>query len=215
MGSPQNYYGVGFYEGLVTHTSVATGHTSCGAAVVGPPRAPGTSRPPRPSGGQWTPSSGTIQASVNSNNNVYATENTNGEKQQFVDLRAARRRVRDPHAGHGTGARRSTGIEVRLTDAFVSATCSNSTIGVDLSWDAGTTWSTAVAHRRTSAPAPRTATTCSAAARRTGAWGAHTWARNDFSDANFRVRLTANKGCGTAGTTLDLDHARGSASSGR
>ena len=35
MGSPQNYYGVGFYEGLVSHTSVATGHTPCDAPIVG------------------------------------------------------------------------------------------------------------------------------------------------------------------------------------
>ena len=82
MGSPQNYYGVGFYEGLVSHTSVATGHTSCDAPSWDAACA-GNLATGAPSGGQWTPTSGTIQASVNSNNNVYATENTNAEKQQL------------------------------------------------------------------------------------------------------------------------------------
>ena len=95
------------------------------------------------------------------------------------------------------------GIEVRLSDAFVSASCSNSTIGVQLSWDAGTTWSTAVP---TGSLGTSNLTDYGLGSdSSTSGWGTHTWGRNDFSDANFRVRLTANKGCGTSSTTLNLD----------
>ena len=94
-------------------------------------------------GGQWTPSSGTIQASLNSDNNIYATENTNGEKQQFSTFGLLSGGSAIPTPGTGQ-VLTIAGLEVRLTDAFVSVTCSNSTIGVQLSWDGGTTWSTAV-----------------------------------------------------------------------
>ena len=201
MGSPQNYYGVGFYEGLVSHTSVATGHTSCDAPSWDPACA-GNLATAAPSGGQWTPTSGTIQASVNSNNNVYATENTNGEKQQLSTFGLLSGGSAIPTPGTGQ-VLTINGIEVRLSDAFLSASCSNSTIGVQLSWDAGTTWSTAV-------PTGNLGTSNLTdyglgSDSTTSGWGAHAWGRNDFSDANFRVRLTANKGCGTSSTTLNLD----------
>ena len=129
-------------RGLVSHTSVATGHTSCDAPSWDPACA-GNLATAAPSGGQWTPTSGTIQASVNANNNVYATENTNGEKQQLSTFGLLSGGSAIPTPGTGQ-ALTINGIEVRLSDAFVSATCNNSTIGVQLSWDAGTTWSTAV-----------------------------------------------------------------------
>ncbi len=201
MGSPQNYYGVGFYEGLVTHTSVATGHTSCDAPSWDG-TCTGNLATAAPSGGQWTPTSGSIQASVNSNNNVYATENTNGEKQQLSTFGLLSGGSAIPTPGTGQ-ALTINGIEVRLSDAFLSANCSNSTIGVQLSWDAGTTWSTAVA---TSTLGTNNQTDyLLGSSSTTSDWGAHSWVRNDFSDTNFRIRLTANKGCGTSGTTLNLD----------
>jgi Flp pilus assembly protein TadG len=201
MGSPQNYYGVGFYEGLVSHTSVATGHTSCDAPSWDG-SCTGNLATAAPSGGQWTATSGTIPNSVNSNNNVYATENTNGEKQQLSTFGLLSGGAAIPTPGTGQ-ALTITGVEVRLSDAFVSATCSNSTIGVQLSWDAGTTWSTALATGTLSTNNLFDDLVGSSSS--TTGWGAHTWVRNDFSDANFRVRLTANKGCGTSSTTLNLD----------
>ena len=64
MGSPENYYGVGFYEGLVVaHVGRHRTHV-VRRAVVRTTRAPETWRPRAPSGGQWTPTSGTIQAAV-------------------------------------------------------------------------------------------------------------------------------------------------------
>ena len=202
MGSPQNYYGVGFYEGLVTNTTTATGYTPCGTAVWDA-TCTGNVATTVPSGGQWTPSSGTIQASLNSDNNIYATANTNGYKQQFGTFGLLSGGSAIPTPGTGQ-VLTIAGLEIRITDAFVSVSCSNSTIGIDLSWDGGTTWSTAVLTPNLGTSILNGDYTLGSSTS-TGAWGGHTWSRNDFSDANFRVRLTANKGCGTAGTTLDMD----------
>ena len=38
--------------------------------------------------------------------------------------------------------------------------------------------------------------------------GGHVWAESDFSDASFRVRLTADKGCTTSGRTVSVDQVR-------
>ena len=144
-----------------------------------------------------------MQASINSDNNIYATENTNGERQQWTTFGLLSGGSAIPTPGTGQ-VLTIAGLEVRLTDAFVSASCSNSTIGVQLSWDGGTTWSTAVATPNLGTSILNGDYTLGSNTS-TSAWGAHTWGRNDFSDTNFRVRLTANKGCGTSGTTLDLD----------
>ncbi len=128
MGSPQNYYGVGFYEGLVTNTVNASGYTPCGTATWDA-TCTGSVATAAPTGGQWTPSSGTIQASINSDNNIYATENTNGEKQQFSTFGLLSGGSAIPTPGTGQ-VLTIAGLEVRLTDAFVSVSCSNSTIGV-------------------------------------------------------------------------------------
>ena len=117
---------------------------------------------------------------------LYATENTNGERQQLTafGLLLGGSAISTP----GTGQTLSiAGLEVRLTDAFVSTSCSNSTIGVQLSWDAGTTWSTAVATPNLGSSILNGDYLLGSSST-TSDWGAHTWARNDFSDANFRVR---------------------------
>jgi Flp pilus assembly protein TadG len=204
MGSPQNYYGVGFFEGLVPQTSKANaaGASSCGTASWSS-TCTGSIPTVAPSGGQWTASSGTILASVQSNNNIYATENTNGQAQQWstFGLLSGGSAIPSPAANQVLTIR---GIEIRLSDAFVSAACASSTIGVDLSWDSGVSWSTAV---KTPSLGTNTSTGDYAlgSSSATSAWGSRAWGRNDFSDTSFRVRLTANKGCGTAGTTLNAD----------
>ena len=72
-----------------------------------------------------------MPAALNSDNNSYASEVTNSERQQLSAFGLLNRRLGDPDAGHGQ-ALTIAGIEVRLTDAFVSAGCSNTTIGVEL-----------------------------------------------------------------------------------
>ena len=78
MGSPENYYGVfGLTRGLtssvttlVTNTTTATGDT-------------GWVTPGATPAGSWTASSGTVLASVATNDNVYLRTSTNGTTHQW------------------------------------------------------------------------------------------------------------------------------------
>ncbi len=74
------------------------------------------------------------------------------------------------------------GIEVRL-DARADSTSGSPKICVQLSWDGGTTWTTA---KQTSTLTTSEATYTLGTASDT--WG-RTWATGDFSNANFRVRV--------------------------
>ena len=84
----------------------------------------------------WTASSGTLVNSVNSNNNIYAQTSTNNSAQLWGTFGLT----------SGLAANQAVtavqGIQVRLSDGFVSATCANSKIQVSLSWDNGVTWTT-------------------------------------------------------------------------
>ncbi|REK52733.1 MAG: hypothetical protein DWQ49_12510, partial [Bacteroidetes bacterium] len=80
------------------------------------------------------------------------------------------------------------GIEVRLE---VSGTTAAGDIAVDLSWDGGTSW--------TSTKTTPTLTTSDVVVTLGGAtdtWG-RAWVVSEFSDANFRVRLTGNPSSNT------------------
>jgi hypothetical protein len=183
MGSPQNYYGVGSLDGLQTTTTTNTTYTSTDSGW----KLPGTAV----AGGAW---SGT--GNLTTNNNSYATSNTNNQQQQWRDFGLA------PTLAANQSMTTPIGIEVRFTKANVSATCANSQIRVDLSWNGGATWSS------TQTTANLTTTNLNVtfgSAANTTVWGAHSWTYSDFTDTNFRIRFTALKGCATAGTTLRLD----------
>jgi hypothetical protein len=75
------------------------------------------------------------------------------------------------------------GIQVRL-DARTDATLGSPNICVEISWDGGTTW--------TLAKSTTTLSTMEATyilGNVSDIWG-HTWSSNDFSNANFRIRVT-------------------------
>ncbi len=98
------------------------------------------------------------------------------------------------------------GLEVRLSDVFLSSLATSCKVGVEVSWDNGTTWSTRVdsANLGTTTTADQTLGSNAS----TAAWGAHTWVPGDFTDANFLVRLTRvgnTTNCPTT-RTLSLDH---------
>ena len=76
-----------------------------------------------------------------------------------------------------------SGIEVRL-DAWADSTPSNPFMCVELSWDGGATW-TATKKTTTLGTAEATFTLGTT----TDTWG-RTWASTDFTNANFRVRIT-------------------------
>jgi hypothetical protein len=90
------------------------------------------------------------------------------------------------------------GIEVRL-DAWASSATSSPFICAELSWDGGTTW--------TATKTTATLTTSQVTyilGTSSDTWG-RTWSSGDFSNANFRLRLT-DVASSTA-RTFDLDYA--------
>jgi hypothetical protein len=188
MGSPENYYGVfGTTRGL-TETSQVTN------TVVGPSQNTGFDpmTVATPASGAWT---NPTRANGN-NDDLYAdSAAASGSTQQWGTF--------SPSFTAGGSAQIPAsavidGLEVQLR-AVLSGSGSPTTtcdLVVDTSWNGGTTWSS---------PQTATLTTSEAAygpwgtASSYAIWGAHTWIRSDFDDANFRVRLTWSKpNCGAS-----------------
>ena len=78
-----------------------------------------------------------------------------------------------------------TGIEVRL-DWWLSTTLGTDSMSVELSWDGGTSWTTAMTDTQETTSEHTVVLGNSA-----DGWG-RTWSEAEFSDANFRVRITSN-----------------------
>lgn len=183
MGSPQNYFGIGYW---VKPETTTTSTTTTSAADSGW-KTPGGAV----AGGQW---SGT--GNLTSSNSSFATNTTNGQQQQWNSFGLA------PALAANQNMVGPIGIEVRLTRANVSAACANSQIRLELSWDGGANWSSA---QNTADLTTTNANTTFGSAANTTAWGGHGWSYNDFTTANFRTRFTTVKGCPTAGTQIRLD----------
>ena len=209
MGSPDNWYGVfGPSRGFTsTTTNMVDVHTpSTGNSGL---KVPTDITPTVPSTAAWAASAGNLITAVAGNNDVWAQTNTNARNQIWRDF--------DLLSGLAANqtATTVTGIQVRLTDAFVNLTCAGSFIQVALSYDGGLHWTTATANNRapTTGSLTTTATTdyTLGSATAVTAWPlagpVHTWTGNDLGNSNFRVRLTATKGpspC-TAATLLRVD----------
>ncbi len=198
MGSPENYYGVfGMTRGLATaETVTSTNTTSAGGNS-------GLQVPTTAPSGTWTATSGTKQAAVGTNNNVYIQTSTNATIQQFGDFNIT---LPTPNANQSLSI---VGLTVQLTDTFVSATCANSKVNVDLTWNASNatpTWSSVVATPNlTTSTSTDYTLPASGGTTSTSAWGGHSWDASDFTNADFQMRITAVKGCATAGTNLRAD----------
>ncbi len=164
MGSPQNYYGVGeFVKDVITVTNTNNpGNTGfdSGSAVSGNP---------------WTNPGNADGTS----NNVYATSSTNNQAGQWQNFGLQ----------SGAGAIPSTaiidGVEVQ-TEAKRSGS-SGCTLRFDLSWNGGTTWSST---QSTAALTTSDTVYTLGSAVGTALWGAHSWVYSDFSNTNFRLRMT-------------------------
>ena len=148
------------------------------------------------------------------NDNIYARTSTTTRPAvgHGFGLTSGGRRLPSPGAGQTLTI---VGLEVRLSDTSGSRPVHELPRKVDLSWNSGTTWGTAIASPDPDDASPVRARDLPPPAgdRYLGSGGAHSWTRNDFSDANFRVRLTAFKGCATAGTvSLDTLEVRASTS---
>jgi hypothetical protein len=189
MGSPQNWYGVGnyLYNQINTNTSTNTADTGFlpeGNIV---------------SGGTWTnPTNAATQ------NTTYTTTGTNNAAQVWstFGLQGASALPNDPTLV-------IDGLEVRLNGVYIggSGTSTNCYVKVEVTWNAGTNWGTAV----NTASLNTTTTTVKTVGSNTStsAFGGHSWAYGDFTNNNFRVRLTwlngaGNASCG-ASRTVNLD----------
>ncbi len=202
MGSPENYYGVfGLTRGLTSSTTTLVSNTVTTTGDTG-----WKTDTAVPAGTPWTASSGTLIASLQANNNVYARTGTNATTQQWGTFAFLTGGSAIPNPGGGQ-VLTIKGLEVRISDAFISAACANSKINVDMSWNIGANWSTvqATGILTTNTSSGDYLLPAAGGATSTATWGVHPWVRNDFSDANFRLRFTAVKGCATAGLTLNAD----------
>jgi hypothetical protein len=100
------------------------------------------------------------------------------------------------------GVRTTNGTTIpRVTQLSVSVNYvapSVCQLGVDLSWNAGTSWSSEKTQTLTGIEVPYVLGTAS------DKWGAHTWVPTDFTNANFRARVHAiNPGAGCSASTID------------
>lgn len=177
MGSPQNYYGVGYLIDATTTTTTTpvdgdTGWNQLNSYLSGQ-----WYRPDR-------------AATLDSR---YTTEVTNGDRQVWYDFRLAQEIPDDPTTV-------IEGIEVELGRTRVTGSGSPSTdcrVTAEISWDRNnpSAWSDPLQ----SDPIPTTSyvTRVIGSSSNIAAWGGHAWTRDDLADANFAVALTWNDG--TAG----------------
>jgi hypothetical protein len=124
-----------------------------------------------------------------SSDDVYATVDVDGRQQEYANFGLS---IPD-------GAT-ITGIQVRV-EAHHSTGSGTRRFYVQLSWDSGSSWAPT-----TPSSTYRTGNFGTGDLSRTvggssNTWG-RTWSADDFTDANFRVRLTSNLGSGT----LSIDH---------
>lgn len=189
MGSPQNYYGLGtyVYDQVDTHSNDNDSNTGWDPETAAV------------SGGAWS-----NPTRATANDDSYTTTSTNNAAQQWNTFGLQ---------GGASGVPNDPtlvvdGLEVQLADVYYSGGSGGNTsctVRVEVSWNGGTSWSTAqnTSALNTTTTTDKTVGSSSA----TSSWGAHSWAYSDFSNSNFRVRLTWTNGttsCGT-GRQVNLD----------
>jgi len=177
MGSPQNYYGVGFYENEVqTDTDVpdVSGYNAAALSVAG---------------GGWT-----NPDSVFVNDGSYATASANNSAEVWRSFGLQAGIPNDPTLVIDS-------VEVRLDNLSLtgSGTSTNCLLKVETSWDGGGSWATA----KTAGPLGTTSSTDYSVGSTVDLWN-HTWVRGDFTNSNYRVRLTWQDGTASCASTRDV-----------
>ncbi len=182
MGSPENYYGVGYLIEPITTTTTTTTNSVDDSGLQHPGTAPS---------GTWIASTGTLVTAVDdaSGNNDHAYTTTNNDTQIFGDFG-----LRGNVAANQSIVN-IRGFEVEFDDTRVSAACATTRVRVHLSWNGGTSWTTST----TETPDLGTNNTSGdyvlGSATSMAAWTGHTWTEADLFDSQFRVRLTGIFGC--------------------
>ena len=180
MGSPQHYYGVGFYQGRVPTTNLIPGNTDWNTTALSV------------TGGQWSNPNNAF-----SNDNVYTTEDTSNHYQQWTNFNLQTEIPNDPTLV-------IDGLEVRLQDARLlgSGTSTNCHMHVGVSWNGGASWTPDVdsVPLTTSDTDPVIGTNSSLTT-----WTPHTtWTRNEFANGTFRVRLGWEDGFAQCAATRNV-----------
>ncbi len=181
MGSPQNYYGVGFYERRVSTATPNAGTTDWNPA--------GQSV----SGGQWSNPNNAF-----ANDNAYTTESSNNQVQAWTNFGNLRGEIPND------GTQVIDGIEVRLQDARLtgSGLSTNCRLQVSLSWNGGSNWTSYVdsAALTTSDTDPIVGSNSDLSM-----WTGHTsWVRDEFADGTFQARLRWQDGTVTCASARNV-----------
>ncbi len=173
MGSPQNFYGVGTF----IKNTITTNTSSFDSGWKNSSTASGASWASTTNAYTW-------------NNSTFATTSTAN-----AQLTLSRFGLQAAVPSGDT----IDGLKVQLGGRVAAGSSCQFT--VDLSWNNGTNWSTAV----TGANLTTTNTVLAAlgSTTSTSAWGAHAWVSTDFGDASFLVRVTYIKGTGCTTASLD------------
>lgn len=197
----------GGYDALITCWQISGGVVSTPSPTPGPTTTP-TNTPPPPtptatpagslSTGFLSPSANAAQTTSAGDKNGYQTSPTNAysdDSSVATDLNSGTNTStsctnsgKDRHHFYNfnfniPSASVIQGIQVRL-DARADATVGSPNICVEVSWDGGTTW--------TAAKSTTTLSTTEATyilGNVSDTWG-HSWNSSEFSNANFRIRLT-------------------------
>ena len=201
MGSPQNYYGVGFLRDGVTKTVTNTSTQFFDRQTSDLPAASATPA----DGTGWLPSEGGTITQTKLVNDV-ATNNSDYDR-TTVDNRTQRYGnfgITFPLQNSGGVVETMDsiqGVEVAFEDVRLSSNCnSTSRLRAELSWNGGGTWSGFAQ----SNGLDNTSDDFTLGDNNSlNPWSGHTWTAADFTNANFQVRLTFDKG-NSCSSSLEL-----------
>jgi hypothetical protein len=194
MGSPQNYFGVSALYGTTSTTVVNPNLANKNSGPDVATTAAGGTTP-------WTSSpANNLPAAVANADTSYVLTTTNGAVEVFGGFGL----MSSLNTGETIVPGQVTGLQVKVNGALVSNTCASSKIDVALSWNGGGSWTTVTAQTGLLINTAASSTFGSTAS--TAFWAGHTaWTQSELGDTNFKVRLTAIKGCAQAGRELRAD----------
>lgn len=177
MGSPENYYGIGYY---VASSSETHDETTRGSSQTMTPSTSAT--------WLYTPGDWTSPANVRSfSDDTYATsKNAATSAQVWGNMGLTLPSV----SSNQTFV--PLGIEVRIRARLSGTAASGCKMTTELSWDGGTNWSTAVDQTLTNTTFPTGTNNyySHGSSSSTSAWGSHTWTREEFGNGKLAIRLT-------------------------
>lgn len=189
MGSPDNYFGIGYWVKPETTTATSTGDTDWRKATSTIGTGWAAENAPR------------IDVALLEDDAAHAVTTADGGQVTLSGFGFTGTGGVVPKPASNQSLTLDS-LQVRLTDPHLSFGCPNSRIGVDLNWTAlPTTWSTRLqTPDLTTDPESGPVTLGGDNA----AWGSGSW-RSATTPSDLRVRLTSTKGCAVPFAQLRLD----------